>query len=217
MKLEGRSREFKAVKTTGRSRLIVAALAGLALVAACSSAMPAASSSSAATSASEAPSLLIETNNPNPTMPSWFAVPMTDVNSGQQFKIQDFAGHVVLVDTMATWCPTCQGEMSQVQQVLDALGPPKGDLVAVSLDVDPNEDAALLKKYTTTNHFGWRVAIAPTEVGHFLAGNYDPDYLNPPLQPMLIIDRKGQVWGLPFGVKSYISLEKTIQPYMATP
>jgi cytochrome oxidase Cu insertion factor (SCO1/SenC/PrrC family) len=196
----------------------VAVLAGLALVAACSGATPAASPTSVSpTSASPGHTLTIETNNPNPTMPSWFAVPMTDVNTGQQFKIQDFAGHVVLVDTMATWCPTCQGEMSQVQQVLDALGPPNGDLVAVSLDVDPNEDAALLKKFATTNHFGWRIAVAPTEVGHFLAANYDPDYLNPPLQPMLIIDRTGQVWGLPFGVKSYISLQKTIQPYLAAP
>lgn len=151
---------------------------------------------------------------PSPTIPSWFDVQMTDVNTGKPFKVGDFAGKVILVETMATWCPTCQGEMSQVQQLhLDyGIGV---DLVTISLDVDPNEDATILKKYTAQNGFNWLVAVAPESVGQFLAKNYDVDYLNPPLQPMLIIDRKGGVWGLPFGVKSEISLKKTLDTYLA--
>jgi len=84
--------------------------------------------------------------NAAPTVPSWFNVQMTDVTTGKTFKISDFSGKVVLVDTMATWCPTCQGEMSQVKQLPTLLGANSGDLVRVSLDVDPNEDASLLKK-----------------------------------------------------------------------
>jgi cytochrome oxidase Cu insertion factor (SCO1/SenC/PrrC family) len=149
-----------------------------------------------------------------PTVPSWFSVPMTDVNTGKQFTIGDFTGKVVLVETMATWCPTCQGEMSQVQDLITTLGT-GADLVVVSLDVDPNEDAALLKKYTAKNGFSWLVAIAPQEVVRFLVNQYDQAFLNPPLQPMLFIDRQGGVWGLPTGVKSAISLQKTLEPYLA--
>jgi len=152
---------------------------------------------------------------PAPTVPSWFNVEMTDVTTGNAFKISDFAGQVVLVDTMATWCPTCQGEMSQVQQVPSLMGASGKDLVLVSLDVDPNEDAAILKKYATTNGFDWRIAVAPIEVGRFLETNYDQQYLNPPLQPMLFIDRTGGVYGLPFGIKSASSIQLTLAQYLA--
>jgi thiol-disulfide isomerase/thioredoxin len=157
----------------------------------------------------------VPTINPNPTMPSWFDVQMTDVNTGKPFKMTDFTGKVVLVETMATWCPTCQGEMSQVQQLPGLLGASASNLVRVSLDVDPNEDAAILKKYAAKNKFDWYIAVAPIEVGRFLSVNYDQDYLNPPLQPMLFIDRTGGVWGLPFGIKSGIAIQKTIAPYLA--
>ena len=149
-----------------------------------------------------------------PTVPSWFNVEMTDVNTGKSFKMSDFSGKVVLVDTMATWCPTCQGEMSEVKRLPDLVGPNAGDLVRVSLDVDPNEDAAILKKYADANAFDWYVAIAPIEVGRFLETNYDQQYLNPPLQPMLFIDKKGGVYGLPFGIKSAESIAKTIAAYL---
>ena len=148
-----------------------------------------------------------------PTVPSWFNVAMTDVNTGKQFRINDFTGKVVLMDTMATWCPTCQGEMSEMQLV-PGLFPAGTDLVLVSLDVDPNEDATILKKYAASNKFDWYIAVAPIEVGRFLEMNYDQNYLNPPLQPMLFIDRQGGVYGLPTGAKSAVSLQKTLAQYV---
>ncbi len=149
-----------------------------------------------------------------PTLPLWFSVPMTDVITNKAFKIGDFAGRVVLLDTMATWCPTCQGEMSQIQQLPEILGPGV-DLVRVSLDVDPNEDSTILKKFAVTNKFDWYIAVAPISVGRFLETNYDQGYLNPPLQPMLIVDKKGGVYGLPFGVKSAVSIQKTLAQFLA--
>ena len=197
-------------------------LAIAALVAACSATVPAspapsASAVGAASSASPAsPGATFTYNipvevNAVPTMPSWFDVQMTDVVTGNQFKVSDFTGKVILIDNMATWCPTCQGEMSQVQQIHKQYG---ADLVTISLDVDPNEDGALLKKYAAKNGFGWIIAVAPTAVGAFLSKNYDVQLLNPPLQPMMIIDKQGGVWGMPFGIKSAESLKKTIDPYL---
>lgn len=196
-----------AVASVRRTSLLASILACLAILAGCSA---------LATHPTPTYSVPIATVDPNPTNPPWFAVALTDVNTGKSFKIADFVGKVVLIDTMATWCPTCQGEMSQVQDLIDTVGPDRG-LVAVSLDVDPNEDATILQKFAATNNFGWRIAIAPTEVGQFLATHYDVEYLNPPLQPMLIIDRQGGVWGLPFGIKSSISLRKTLESYLAAP
>lgn len=198
-------------------------LAIAAVVAACSStapashAAPSASAVGPASSASPAsPGATFTYNipvevNAVPTMPSWFDVQMTDVVTGNQFKVSDYTGKVILIDNMATWCPTCQGEMSQVQQLHKQYG---ADLVTISLDVDPNEDGALLKKYAAKNGFDWIIAVAPTAVGAFLSKNYDVELLNPPLQPMMIIDKQGGVWGMPFGIKSAESLKKTIDPYL---
>jgi thiol-disulfide isomerase/thioredoxin len=154
------------------------------------------------------------TSQAGPTTPSWFLTPMIDVNTGKAFRVSDFAGNVVLVEMMATWCPSCEAEMSQIQ-LLHAEYGPNSDLVTISLDVDPNEDSTLLKKFAAQKGFDWIVAMAPPSVRTFLAKNYDVDLLNPPLQPMLIIDREGGVWGLPFHLKSAISLKKTIDPYLA--
>jgi cytochrome oxidase Cu insertion factor (SCO1/SenC/PrrC family) len=148
------------------------------------------------------------------TPPPWFLEPMVDVNTGKSFQISQFAGKVVLMDTMATWCPTCQGEMSQVQLVPGLLGAAQSEVVLVSLDVDPNEDATILKKFAAKNKFDWYIAIATTSVGQFLAKNYDVNYLNPPLQPMLIIDKAGGVYGLPTGIKSAISIQKTLAQFL---
>jgi thiol-disulfide isomerase/thioredoxin len=201
--------EVEAVRARDR-RLSVAAgvLACGLLVAGCAGTSLSPSPAETSTFAAANPFVAV------PTVPSWFNVEMTDVTTGKQFKISDFTGRVVLLDTMATWCPTCQGEMSQVQQLPGLLGP-SVDLVRVSLDVDPNEDASILKKFAAANQFDWYIAVAPIEVGRFLEVNYDQGYLNPPLQPMLIIDRTGGVYGLPFGIKSAESIGKTLAQYLA--
>jgi len=188
--------------------LVSALLAATVVLAGCGSAAKATPPSPSPTYFDPIPAV------PSPTMPSWFGVEMTDVNTGKSFKISDFSGKVILVDTMATWCPTCQGEMSQVQQLPAMLGTSASSLVRISLDIDPNEDSTILKKYAAENKFDWYIAVAPSEVGQFLAKNYDVDFLNPPLQPMLFIDKTGGVYGLPFGVKSAVSIQKTIASYL---
>ena len=93
------------------------------------------------------------------------------------------------------------------------LGHP-GDLVSVSLDVDMKEDAASLKKYVDHFGFDWYFAVAPLEVTRALGNLYSPEYLNPPLEPMLIIDRNGDVYGLPYGFKSAAALSNTLASFL---
>jgi cytochrome oxidase Cu insertion factor (SCO1/SenC/PrrC family) len=183
-----------------RTSLIIFVLAGLFL-SACS--LPGASTSPTTTPPPAA----------TPKTPDWFNTKLTDVNTGQTFSMNDFAGKVVLVETMATWCPTCWKQENEVKILQELLGT-SSDLVLVSLDVDTNEDAATLKDFATTGKYGWRFAIAPLSVARALGNLYSADYLNPPLAPMLFIDRQGGVYGLPNGVKSAESLQKTLAPYL---
>lgn len=169
------------------------------LTCACSSSPPAATATATA---------------PHASTPDWFNAKLTDVQTGTSFTINDFAGKVVLIETMAQWCPTCRHQEDQVKKLHALLGNPP-DFVSVSLDVDLNEDASSLKKYASVFGYDWRYAVAPLEVQHDLGNLYSAEYLNPPLAPMLLIDRKGNVFGLPYGLKSAESLQKTIEPHLA--
>ena len=153
------------------------------------------------------------TPEPVTDTPEWFDFELTDVQTGETFTMNDFAGKVVLVETMAMWCPNCIVQANEVRSLHEMLGNPD-DLVSVSLDVDVNEDAASLKEYAEGYGFEWHFAIAPLEVARALGNLYSAQYLNPPLSPMLIIDRNGGVHQLDYGKKSAESLQKSLEPYL---
>ena len=148
-----------------------------------------------------------------PQRPEWFDMEMTDVLTGQPFTINDFAGKVVLLETMAVWCPTCRRQGDEVLRLHELLGNPT-DLVSISLDTDMGEDAALLKKYAGSLGYDWHFAVAPLLVARALGNLYSAQYLNPPVSPMLVIDRDGQVLGLPFGLKSAEALQGVVSPLL---
>ncbi|HET9914704.1 MAG TPA: TlpA disulfide reductase family protein [Anaerolineales bacterium] len=146
--------------------------------------------------------------------PDWFNMELTDVQTGETFTMNDYAGKVVLLETMAMWCPSCLLQAGQVQKLHEVLGNPE-DLISVSLDVDVNEDVASLKSYAVEYGLDWHLAVAPLEVARALGNLYTAQYLNPPLSPMLIIDREGNVHHLEYGLKKVETLQKIVEPYLA--
>jgi cytochrome oxidase Cu insertion factor (SCO1/SenC/PrrC family) len=145
--------------------------------------------------------------------PDWFSVELTDAQTGETFTMNDFAGKVVLVETMAMWCPNCIVQANEVRNMHELLDNPD-ELVSVSLDVDLNEDRAALKEYVEGYGFDWHFAVAPIEMARALGNLYSAQYLNPPLSPMLIIDRNGNVHHLEYGTKSAETLQKSLEPYL---
>ena len=178
------------------------------LASACSPApAPAASTTVPAIAASAAAA------TPTPGKPAWFGYALQDARTGESFTINDFAGKVVLVQAMAEWCPGCAAQQNESQAMAAAQGN-RSDLVLVSLDTDLNEDKASLKKYAESFNYDWRFAVSPLEVSRALGNLYSAEYLNPPLNPMLIIDRRGAVYGLPYGLKDANQLKNTIAQYL---
>lgn len=148
-------------------------------------------------------------------LPGWFSVRLTDVRTGADFSIGDFAGKVVLIETMAEWCPTCIEQQAEVQRLHDLLGG-SSDLISVSLDIDVNEDAASLRDYAVALDHDWHYAVAPLEVARALGNLYSAEYLNPPFSPMLAIDRQGNAIQLPYGLKKAETLQEMLDPYLAS-
>jgi thiol-disulfide isomerase/thioredoxin len=145
--------------------------------------------------------------------PAWFTATLTTATSAESFSIHDYQGKVVLVEMMAVWCTTCFQQQQQIAELHKLLGM-QDDLVTVSLDIDPNEDKAVLKNYVQKNGFDWAFAVASKEVAREIGQLYGDQFLNPPSAPMLIIDRHGEAHPLPFGVKSAADLQKALEMYL---
>src|SRR5215211_7711362 len=68
-------------------------------------------------------------------IPAWFDMELTDVQTGEIFTMNDYAGKVVLLETMTLWCATCIIQANQVSGLHETLRDPE-DLIFISLDVD---------------------------------------------------------------------------------
>ena len=146
-------------------------------------------------------------------IPLWFSAQLTNVRNGENFTIDSFKGKVVLVETLAMWCPNCKKQQEQVVALHEMLGMNK-DLVSVGLDVDKNEKQADLKTYTESNGFDWIYAVAPAEVAREIGNLYGQQFLNVSSTPILVIDRSGKVHPMPFGIKSADDLKRFIDPFL---
>ena len=146
--------------------------------------------------------------------PAWFGASLKDVRSGESFTINDFKGKVILVETMAVWCPTCFRQQQEIKALHEQLGM-REDFVSVTLDVDPNEDENVLADYVQQNsQFDWYYAVTGPDIAREIGNAYGDQFLNPPSAPVLVIDRHGVSHPLPFGLKSAEDLQQMIQPYL---
>jgi len=147
------------------------------------------------------------------SFPAWYSAPMTDVNTGRVFTIEENLGKVILVETMAAWCSKCFSQQSEVADLHDLLGE-RSDFVSIGIDVDPREDVPLLTSYVRKNGFDWLYVVASKEMVDEISALYGAQYLNPPSTPMLIIDRSGNPHLLKFGIKGAGELLESITPFL---
>jgi thiol-disulfide isomerase/thioredoxin len=146
-------------------------------------------------------------------VPEWFKADLVEARSGETFRITDYKGKVVLVETMAMWCSNCMKQQRQVKALHEMLGE-RDDFIGLGIDVDLNENVGALKVYIENNGFDWRYIVAPKDVAVEIGQLYGNQFLNPSSTPILIIDRHGEVHPLPFGIKSADSLLDSLKPFL---
>jgi len=147
------------------------------------------------------------------SFPTWYSTPLTDVNTGKVFTVEENLGKVILVETLATWCSNCYKQQTEVVRFHDLLGE-RDDFISLGIDIDPNEDIVLLTGYVSKNGFDWLYVVASGEMIDEISLLYGPQFLNPPSTPMLLIDRKGNAQPLNFGIKSAEELLNNVLPYL---
>jgi hypothetical protein len=131
---------------------------------------------------------------------AWAQAELTDVATGERFRIADLAGRVVILEPMAIWCSKCFAQQGEVYSALEELKPER--VAYVLLDVDPNETGPALADYRSRNGFTGTYAIAGLETARALAADFGDQVLNPPSTPMILIGTDGRVTFTEFGHKS---------------
>ncbi len=131
---------------------------------------------------------------------AWATAELVDVTTGESFRIADQAGKVIIIETMAIWCPTCRAQQGDVRSALGQL--PADSVSYVVLDIDPSEDATSLARYRKSNSFPGQYAVAGAKVARALAAEFGDQVLNPPSTPIVVIGTDGKVTLTDFGRKS---------------
>jgi thiol-disulfide isomerase/thioredoxin len=148
---------------------------------------------------------------PTPTPPAasaWMDTELTDVTTGQKFKISDFKGTPILLESFAVWCPTCLRQQKEIAELKLS----EGDaIIHISLDTDPNEDEAKVREHVERNGFDWYFAVAPIELTNALVEEFGLSVVNAPSAPVILISEDQSARLLRTGIKSADDLLSEIE------
>ncbi len=143
-----------------------------------------------------------ETVTPTPspvTAPAWMDIELTDVATGETFKIGDFKGKPILLESFAVWCPTCLAQQREVKKVKEIEGE---NIIHISLDTDPNEDEDKVREHIERNELDWYFAVSPVELTQALIDEFGLRFVSAPRAPVVLIGADQSTRFLRSGVKS---------------
>ena len=143
-----------------------------------------------------------------PAASAWMDIELTDVATGQTFKISDFKGKPVLLESFAVWCPTCLAQQKEIKKVKES----EGDaIIHISLDTDPNEEADKIREHMERNGLDWYFVVSPIELTNALIDEFGLAVVNAPSAPVILISEDQSARLLRSGVKSADDLLSEIE------
>src|SRR3989344_3622149 len=132
---------------------------------------------------------------------------LVDVRTSQTFKIGDFKGKPVLLESFAVWCPICTQQQKKIKELHEEMG---DAFVSISLDTDPNEDAAMVKEAAEKRGFDWYFAVSPVELTQALIDQFGVSVVDAPAAPVILVCEDGSARLLKRGIKSVQDLKGEI-------
>ncbi|TAH35947.1 MAG: TlpA family protein disulfide reductase [Planctomycetota bacterium] len=110
----------------------------------------------------------------------------TDLD-GQEARLADFAGKVLLLDFWATWCGPCRVEMPHLVAAYQQFHEQGFEILGVSLDQADSADA--VRAFATDNHMPWRQIYD----GGYHDAALARQYLVQVIPASILVDRKGVI------------------------
>jgi thiol-disulfide isomerase/thioredoxin len=126
---------------------------------------------------------------------------LTTIND-EEITLSDLLGKVVVIDLMATWCPPCVQQMSQLESVVDEFN---DQVVVLSIDVDTSETKTLI-----INKFG-----EYTDKWTFMLDNYNENvadkYQVEAIPKIVVISQNGNIYYSHVGYTDYSTISGKIK------
>jgi thiol-disulfide isomerase/thioredoxin len=139
---------------------------------------------------------------------SWQNVELVDIRTKEKFRISDFEGKPILLESFAVWCPTCTKQQNEIKKLAEEKG---DEIIHISLNTDPNEDAGKVFDHLTKNDFNWLYAISPIEMTRELTQVFGLTFVNAPSAPVALICPDQSYRFLKNGVKKFNELLEEIE------
>jgi thiol-disulfide isomerase/thioredoxin len=138
---------------------------------------------------------------------TWKSITLKDVKTGRKFKLDDFKGKRILIESFAVWCPKCTSQQKNMQKLHNELG---DSIVIITVNTDPNEDEDLVIKHIDRNNFKGLYVVAPKEFTEGLIDDYGIGVVNAPSVPVVMFCENGSSRLLDRGIKSVDKLKSEI-------
>ncbi len=144
----------------------------------------------------ENPSTTVE-GDTDADVPEWLDLPLVNARTGEPFRLSEFKGKAVILESMAVWCPSCTQQQKHIGLAMADLGE---DVIAISLDTDLAESPEILSLHAQVEGFDWVFAVSSPEMNAALLVDYGPSILTAPSTPILIIAPEGTPSGPHLGI-----------------
>lgn len=145
----------------------------------------------------------------NKEVAPWINAELKDVRTGETFRISDFKGKPVLLESFAVWCPTCTKQQREIKKLHDEVG---DSIISISLDTDPNEDESKILNHINENGFEWYYAVSPIDMTQSLINDFGSSIINAPSAPVVLICDDGNYRKLSgYGSRNVDKLKEEIE------
>jgi thiol-disulfide isomerase/thioredoxin len=135
--------------------------------------------------------------------PAWIAAELTDACTGEAFALADFAGKVVYVEPMATWCVNCKAQMERVREAAAQIPEAeKADVVLVALSSEVDLPREALSQYAAETGFPMIFAVMPADYLRAIVDDLGQEIAVPPTTPHFTIAPDGTVSEVRTGASS---------------